>query len=215
MGCGPLLRRKPDCTSVAANVHRSRPAFRTPSGPIARRKTGVFRRPMGPPSPLRGEGGDSPTAFNSKTCVNLVESSPRVTAWENDSPRSKTASASANIASHTGLTRRRGLCRYSARPLRTGAFRNYGNSRGGPNTRWRQLHGLILRSDAQHRVSKDGPVRSLVGALWSVLRDAALCAAPQDEGGLGVGETVAVATSRPAEPRPGANRPRLAGREQP
>src|SRR5208282_5957833 len=50
----------------------------------------------------------------------------------------------------------------------------------------RQLHGLILRSDAQHRVSKDGPARSLVGAPWSVLRDAALRAAPQDEGGFGV-----------------------------
>src|SRR5271165_4678505 len=50
----------------------------------------------------------------------------------------------------------------------------------------RQLHGLILRSDAQHRVSKDGPARSLVGAPWSVLGDAALRAAPQDEGGLGL-----------------------------
>ncbi len=29
-------------------------------------------RPFGPPSPLRGEGGDSPTAFNSMTCVNAV-----------------------------------------------------------------------------------------------------------------------------------------------
>ncbi len=55
-----------------------------------------------------------------------------------------------------------------------------------PNNRRRRLHGLILRSDAQHRVSKDGPARSLVRAPWSVLRDAALRAAPQDEGGLGV-----------------------------
>jgi hypothetical protein len=67
-----------------------------------------------------------------------------------------------------------------------------GNSQGDPNRR--QLHGLILRSDAEHRVSKDGPARSLVGAPWSVpshrsgqaLREAALRAAPQDEGGLGV-----------------------------
>ena len=31
MGCGPLLRRKSDCTSVAANLYRPSPAFRTPS----------------------------------------------------------------------------------------------------------------------------------------------------------------------------------------
>ena len=31
------------------------------------------------------------------------------------------------------------------------------NSQGDPNNRRRQLHGLILRSDAQRRVSKDGP----------------------------------------------------------
>ncbi len=60
------------------------------------------------------------------------------------------------------------------------------NSQGDPNNRRRQLHGLILRSDAQHCVSKDGPARSFVGAPWSVLRDAALRAAPQDEGGLGL-----------------------------
>ncbi len=46
-----------DCTTVTLSLHRAIPAFRTPSGPITRRKTGVFRRPMGPPSPLRGEGG--------------------------------------------------------------------------------------------------------------------------------------------------------------
>ena len=33
MGCGPLLRRKSDCTTVTANLHRSIPAFHTPSGP--------------------------------------------------------------------------------------------------------------------------------------------------------------------------------------
>ena len=37
---------------------------------------------------------------------------------------------------------------------------------------------LILRSDAQHRVSKDGPGRTSI-APWSVLRDAALRTAPQ------------------------------------
>jgi hypothetical protein len=57
MGCGPLPRRRPACTTVAPNLRRSIPAFRTPSGPIARQETGVSRRPMGPPSPLRGEGG--------------------------------------------------------------------------------------------------------------------------------------------------------------
>ncbi len=61
-----------------------------------------------------------------------------------------------------------------------------GDCQGDPNDRRRQLHGLILRSDAQHRVSKEGPARGLVGAPRSVLRDAALRAAPQDEGGLGV-----------------------------
>src|SRR5208337_1862034 len=60
------------------------------------------------------------------------------------------------------------------------------NSQGDPNNRRRQLHGFIPRSDAQHRVSKDGPACSLIGAPWSVLRDAARCAAPQDEGGLGI-----------------------------
>ncbi len=61
------------------------------------------------------------------------------------------------------------------------------NSQRDPNNRRRQLHGLILRSDAQHPPgsrsggSKDGPARSL-GAPWSVLRDAALRAAPLDEG---------------------------------
>jgi hypothetical protein len=63
-----------------------------------------------------------------------------------------------------------------------------------PDNRWRQLHGLILRSDAQHCVSKDSPARSLVAVSWSVpshrsgqaLRDAAPRAAPQDEGGLGL-----------------------------
>ena len=43
------------------------------------------------------------------------------------------------------------------------------NSQGDPDNRRRQLHGLILRSDAQRRVSKDGPARSLVSAPWSVL----------------------------------------------
>ena len=47
LGCGPLPRRKPDCTTVAANLHRAIPAFHTPSGPIARRETGVSRRPTG------------------------------------------------------------------------------------------------------------------------------------------------------------------------
>ena len=51
----------------------------------------------------------------------------------------------------------------------------------------RQFHGLILRNGAQHRVSKDDPARNVVTAPnGSVLRDAALRAAPQDEGGLGV-----------------------------
>ena len=36
---------------------------------------------------------------------------------------------------------------------------------------------LILRSDAQHRVSKDGPARDPIGVRWTVLRDAALRAA--------------------------------------
>jgi hypothetical protein len=36
---------------------------------------------------------------------------------------------------------------------------------------------LILRSDAQHRVSKDDPVREMSGGSGSVLRDAALRAA--------------------------------------
>jgi hypothetical protein len=44
---------------------------------------------------------------------------------------------------------------------------------------------LILRSDAKQRVSKDGPADAAGHATWSVLRDAALSAAPQDEGELG------------------------------
>ena len=43
MGCGPPLRRKSDCATVIANLRRTIPAFRTPSG-------------LRPPSPLRGEG---------------------------------------------------------------------------------------------------------------------------------------------------------------
>ena len=49
-------RRWTACTSITANLRRASPAFRTPSGAIARRETGVSRRPMGPPSPLCGEG---------------------------------------------------------------------------------------------------------------------------------------------------------------
>jgi hypothetical protein len=60
------------------------------------------------------------------------------------------------------------------------------NSQDDPNGRQRQLHGPIQRSDAPHRVSKDGPGRSLVGGPWNVLRDAALRAAPQDDGGFGL-----------------------------
>ncbi len=44
MGCGPLLRPESDCATVIANLRRTMPAFRTPSG-------------LRPPSPLRGEGG--------------------------------------------------------------------------------------------------------------------------------------------------------------
>ena len=44
---------------------------------------------------------------------------------------------------------------------------------------------LIQRSDAKHRVSKDGPADAAGRASWSVLRDAALSAAPQDEGERG------------------------------
>src|SRR5208337_4146338 len=43
MGCGPLLRPKSDCTTATANLRRTIPAFRAPSG-------------LRPPSPLRGEG---------------------------------------------------------------------------------------------------------------------------------------------------------------
>ena len=43
MGCGPLVRPKSACTNVTANLRRTIPAFRTPSG-------------LRPPSPLRGEG---------------------------------------------------------------------------------------------------------------------------------------------------------------
>src|SRR5271165_3283184 len=53
-------------------------------------------------------------------------------------------------------------------------------------SREQTIDSHALRSDAYHRVSKDGPARSLVRAPWSVLRDAALRAAPQDEGGLGL-----------------------------
>jgi len=42
MGCGSPPRPKSDCTSVTANLQRAIPAFHTPSGAIARRKTGVF-----------------------------------------------------------------------------------------------------------------------------------------------------------------------------
>jgi hypothetical protein len=45
---------------------------------------------------------------------------------------------------------------------------------------------LILRSGAKHRVSKDGPVRAILSPSWSVLRDAPLCAAPQDEAACGM-----------------------------
>ena len=41
---------------------------------------------------------------------------------------------------------------------------------------------LILRSNAKHCVSKDGPAGVRAGPHWSVLRDAALRTAPQDEG---------------------------------
>src|ERR1700734_3759398 len=40
------------------------PALHTPSVAIARRETGVFRRPSAPPSPLRGEGGGSCMGMN-------------------------------------------------------------------------------------------------------------------------------------------------------
>jgi hypothetical protein len=43
---------------------------------------------------------------------------------------------------------------------------------------------LILRSDAKHRISKDGPVQGVGRAGWSVLRGATLSMAPQDEGEL-------------------------------
>ena len=33
MGYGPLLRRMSSCTTISANLHRSRLAFHTPSGP--------------------------------------------------------------------------------------------------------------------------------------------------------------------------------------
>ena len=46
MGCGPPQWRRTACTAVKATC-RAIPAFHTPSGPIARRKTGVYRRPMG------------------------------------------------------------------------------------------------------------------------------------------------------------------------
>jgi Homeodomain-like domain len=42
MGCGPLLRRKSDCTTVTANLHRTIPAFRI--------------RPSAPSSPLPEKG---------------------------------------------------------------------------------------------------------------------------------------------------------------
>jgi hypothetical protein len=42
----------------------------------------------------------------------------------------------------------------------------------GVTPRQSRAGGLILRSDAEHCVSKDGPARSFVGASWSVLRDA-------------------------------------------
>jgi hypothetical protein len=45
----------------------------------------------------------------------------------------------------------------------------------------RQFQALIARSNAKHRVSKDRPAPKPYG-LWSVLRDATLHAAPQDEG---------------------------------
>ena len=40
------------------------------------------------------------------------------------------------------------------------------HSRGDPHSLRRQFHGLILRNDAQHRVSKDAPARNVVSAPW-------------------------------------------------
>jgi hypothetical protein len=47
------------------------------------------------------------------------------------------------------------------------------------NTSWR-IGALILRAMRPHRVSKDGPTGRR-RAFWSVLRDATLRAAPQEE----------------------------------
>ena len=59
-------------------------------------------------------------------------------------------------------------------------------SQGDPNNRWRQHNDLIQRSDAQHRVSKDGPVRGSVGAPWSVpLEPAAMSGSSAPAGALG------------------------------
>ncbi len=46
MGCGPLLRARSDCTTVTANLHRSIPAFRTPSA--ATRRLPRFAEKGGP-----------------------------------------------------------------------------------------------------------------------------------------------------------------------
>ena len=60
MGCGPLPRRKSDCTTVTANLHRSIPAFRTPSGPPGHLPR--FAEKGEPAGRLQG----------SMTCVNAV-----------------------------------------------------------------------------------------------------------------------------------------------
>ena len=63
-----------------------------------------------------------------------------------------------------------------------------GDEASGPSNRIgalsssRETATSILRSNAEHCVSKDGPACVRASPRWSVLRDAALHAAPQDEG---------------------------------
>ena len=61
MGCGPLLRGREACTTIAASFQRRIPAFHTPS---------VGLRPT--PSPLRGEGRAQPPNVRPKSTSALA-----------------------------------------------------------------------------------------------------------------------------------------------
>ena len=95
MGCGPLLRRKSDCTTVTANLSRSSPAFHTPSGPsghlvsgeggrIGERAVVRSNRPSPDLSPWPPQ--EEPAG---KRGTGLASSSTRTVAWARDPARAR------------------------------------------------------------------------------------------------------------------------------